>query len=141
VSAISGISLSPLRQRLGLYFRLHLDNIKQVQVAQFLGYLLRHLRGNVIALLDNSKTHRGPIIRKLLHRHRRLQLEYFPPYAPDLNPDEGVWSLGKRALANFSPGDVTELLTGVADALHEIGSSQANLRGCIAHSELPSFLR
>jgi transposase len=140
VSAISGISISPLNQRFGLYFRLHLDNIKQVQVAQFLGYLLRHLRGNVVALLDNSKTHRGPIIRKLLERHPRLHLEYFPPYAPDLNPDEGVWSLAKRSLANSRPGNVTDLLTGVADALHEIGSSQTNLRACVVHSELPSFL-
>ena len=26
----------------------------------------------------------------------RLYLEHFPAYAPELNPDEGVWSLTKR---------------------------------------------
>src|SRR5687767_3493376 len=92
VSVISGISVSPQRQRLGLFYRMHLTNIGQVEVCEFLRQLLRHLPGHVIVLLDNSNTHKGDPLRQLLRRHPRLHVEHFPSYAPDLNPDEGVWS-------------------------------------------------
>jgi DDE superfamily endonuclease len=59
VSVISGISVSPRRQRLGLYYQLYFDNIGQEEVCTFLRELLRHLRGPVIVLLDNSSTHKG----------------------------------------------------------------------------------
>jgi hypothetical protein len=45
VSVISGISVSPRRQRLGLYYQLYFDNIGQEEVCMFLRELLRHLRG------------------------------------------------------------------------------------------------
>jgi len=70
--------------------------------------LLRHLRGPVIVLLDNSSTHQGKPLQQLLRQHSRLQIELFPSYAPELNPDEGVWSLAKRVLANSCPNDVEE---------------------------------
>src|SRR5437879_10067862 len=98
ISVISGISVSPQRQRLGLYYLLFFDNIGQEEVCVFLRELLRHLRGSVIALLDNSSTHYGEPLRQLLRRHPRLHIEHFPAYAPELNPDEGVWSLAKREL-------------------------------------------
>ncbi|WP_281394567.1 transposase [Nonomuraea muscovyensis] len=30
-----------------------------------------------------------------------LRIYQMPAYAPELNPDEGVWSLLKRAMGNF----------------------------------------
>jgi len=48
------------------------------------------MRGPIIVLLDNSSTHQGAPIEQLLHQHRRLRIEHFPSYAPQLNPDEGV---------------------------------------------------
>jgi transposase len=140
VSVISGISVSPRRQRLGLYYRLHLHNIGQTEVCEFLRHLLRHLRGHVIAFLDNSTTHKGEPLRNLQRDHPRLHIEYFPSYAPELNPDEAVWSLAKRKLANGRPEDVAELLASVAQALARIAKSSPQLRGCIEQSELPPFL-
>jgi transposase len=137
VSAISGISVSPRRRRLGLYWRLHLHNIGQLEVCEFLRYLLRHLSGPVIALLDNSRTHQGDPLRDLCRRNPRLRLEYFPSYAPELNPDEGVWALAKRKLANGRPDDLVDLLIDVDRTLDRIASSRTLLRGCITHSGLP----
>src|SRR5208337_4085220 len=113
ISVISGISLSPRRQQLGLYYLLFFDNIGQEEVCRFLRELLRHLRGPVIVLLDNSSTHHGKPLHNLLRRHSRLHLEHFPAYAPELNPDEGVWSLAKRELANGCPLDVDELMDDI----------------------------
>ena len=140
ISVISGISVSPQRQRLGLYYLLFLDNIGQEEVCLFLRELLRHLRGSVIVLLDNSSTHHGEPLGKLLSRHSRLHIEYFPAYAPEPNPDEGVWSLAKRELANSSPLDVDELMNDVIRSIDEVRSSPEKLRGCILQSDLPNFL-
>jgi hypothetical protein len=89
VSVISGISVSPQRQRLGLYDQLYFDNIGQEEVCMFLRRLLRHLRGPVLVLLDNSSTHLGEPLQRLLRQCSRLHIEHFPAYAPQLNPDEG----------------------------------------------------
>ncbi|MGH9830363.1 MAG: transposase, partial [Blastocatellia bacterium] len=72
ISVISGISLSPQRHQLGLYYLLFFDNIGQEEVRVFLRELLRHLRGPVIVLLDNSSTHQGEPLQKLLRKHPRL---------------------------------------------------------------------
>jgi transposase len=50
-------------------------------------------------LLDNGGIHRGEPVQDLLGRTSRLHLEPFPPYAPELNPDEGVWNHLKAHLA------------------------------------------
>ena len=141
ISVISGISVSPKRNQLGLYYLLFFDNIGQQEVCVFLRELLRHLRGPIIALLDNSSTHQGEPLQKLLQQHPRLSIEHFPSYAPQLNPDEGVWSLAKRNLANSCPKNVDELMEDIVRSIKRIKVSPAKLRGCILQSELSSFLR
>lgn len=140
ISVISGISVSPKRHRLALYYLLFFDNIGQEEVCCFLLELLRQVRGPVIILLDNSSTHQGRPLQNLLDRHPRLHLEHFPSYAPELNPDEGVWSLAKRELANSCPHDVKELMDDVIGSINGIRTSPEKLRGCVVQSDLPSFL-
>lgn len=140
VSVISGISLSPRRCRLGLYYRLFPHNIRRLDVCEFLRHLMRHLKGPLIALLDNSRTHKGDPIGMLRCKHRRLRVEYFPAYAPELNPDEAVWSLAKRSIANSRPDTIDQLAEQVMNALDEIRRSQRKLRSCIDQSPLPLFL-
>lgn len=141
ISVISGISLSPRQHRLNLYYLLFYDNIGQEEVCRFLRELLRHLRGPLIVLLDNSTTHNGDPIEQLQRQHPRLRIEHFPAYAPELNPDEGVWSQAKRELANSCPKDVDELMEDILRSIDGIRSSPEKLRGCILQSDLPSFLR
>jgi hypothetical protein len=78
ISVISGISVSPRRHRLGLYYQLYFQNIGQEEVCAFLRHLLRHLRGPVIVLLDNSATHKGEPLHQLWMQQRRLYIEHFP---------------------------------------------------------------
>lgn len=137
LSVISALSLSPKRQRCGLYFQLHATNIRTPDVCAFLRALLRHLRGPVIVLWDHSTIHRGPVVRALLRRVPRLRLEPFPSYAPELNPDEGVWRHAKAALANGRPDTVADLGTAVGAALTRLRHAPHLLRACIAHADLP----
>lgn len=140
ISVISGLSLSPKRNRLGLYFTLKEKNIQQAEICEFLRHILKHLRGRVIVVWDNSRTHNGDMIRDLCRRFGRLHLERFPPYAPQLNPDEGVWSQAKAALANGRPDNIKELGGRLFETLTDIMASPSRLRACIHKSELPPFL-
>jgi transposase len=141
VSIISALTVSPQRQHLGLYFRcLPEANFDNVEVADFLRHLLRHLRGFVIVIWDNGRPHRGDAIRALLRRCRRIHLEALPPYAPELNPDEGVWNQTRTTLANGRPDDPTELAQTLSEVLLELGLSQAKLRWCFHQAELPPLL-
>jgi putative transposase len=140
ISVISGLSVSPGRRRLGLYFRLHPKNIQHPEVCDFLRHLLRHLRGPVLLVWDHGTIHGGEAIRALQRAFPRLQLFRFPGYAPELNPDEGVWQLAKRALANGRPQSQGELMRRLASQLARLHRSSRHLRGCVRGSELPLFL-
>ena len=142
VSIISALSVSPQRRHLGLYFRcLPEANFDNVEVADFLRHLLRHLRGFVIVVWDNGRPHKGEAMRALLRRCRRLRLEPLPPYAPELNPDEGVWNQTRTELANGRPDDPLELAEILNETLIELSLSQSKLRWCFHQSDLPPLLR
>ena len=140
ISAISGIAVSPKRFHCTLYCQLYEDNIQGEEVAIFLRHLLHQIHGHLIVLLDNGTTHRGDPVQELLGRTSRLHLEPFPPHAPELNPDEGVWNHLKRTLANGRPDNQAELMDVLADEICRLAASQSLLRGCIEQSELSPFL-
>jgi transposase len=140
ISAISGIAVSPRRFHCALYCQLYEDNIQGEEVAGFLRHLLHQLHGHLIVLLDNGKIHRGAPVRHLLGRTSRLHLEPFPPYASELNPDEGVWNHLKSMLANGRPDTQTELMDVLGEEICRLAASQPLLRGCIEQSDLPPFL-
>jgi transposase len=140
ISAISGIAVSPKRFHCTLYCLLYEDNIQGEEVAAFLRQLLRQVRGHLMVLLDNGKIHRGDPVQELLARTSRLHLVPFPPYAPELNPDEGVWNHLKNTLANGRPDTQADLMDVLADEICRLARSESLLRGCIQQSELPPFL-
>ncbi|MGH7592842.1 MAG: IS630 family transposase [Gemmatimonadales bacterium] len=141
ISVIGGLSVSPKRRRLGLYFRMHAKNISQEEVYDFLWHLLRHLRGHVIVVWDNASIHDPKSLSDLLRKYPRLHLEYLPAYAPQLNPVEAAWHAAKLPLANGRPEDIYDLGRALLSSLRKAGGSQPTLRGCVLQSELPYFLR
>jgi transposase len=46
----------------------------------------------ILLLLDRAPWHHGPAINDLLDENPRLELMYFPPACPDLNPQEHIWN-------------------------------------------------
>jgi len=59
----------------------------------------------VILIWDRLPAHRSRVMSQFISSQRHwLQIEWLPPYAPDLNPTEGVWNNIKgREMANFCP--------------------------------------
>ena len=139
VSTIAGVSVSPVARRCGLDFATDPKNFFDAgRVVGFLRDLLRHLRGKVVVVWDRGTNHKGPLIRKFLARNKRLTLEYLPPYAPDLNPVEAVWSWVKYGkLANFVPEGVHDLDDWVIEYLVPLKCDADLLRAIWDGSELP----
>ena len=61
---------------------------------RFLKHLLAQLGRKLIVIWDGSPIHRGKEVTAYLAEGgaKQIHLERLPPYAPDLNPDEGVWN-------------------------------------------------
>ncbi|MFH1418430.1 MAG: transposase [Planctomycetota bacterium] len=66
-----------------------------------------------------------------------MDVEWLPPYAPELNPVEQVWGHTKYAdLANYIPGDILELAREVIDSIERTESNETLLRSFFAHTRL-----
>lgn len=139
VSVIGAVSVSPRARRLGLYFATRADGFFGAQeVVAFLRYLLRSLVGKVVVVWDGGTNHKGPVMRAFLRRNKRLWLERLPPYAPELNPVEHVWSWLKYGqLANFVPDDLGELDDEIIDRLIHLRCDPKLLRALWDGSNLP----
>ena len=138
ISALAALSASARRRRMGLYVRFQAQNFLAAHVADFLRALLRHLRRNVIVLWDGSPIHKGPFLRQLRHQYPRLHVEWFPGYAPELNPVEYLWADSKGHTANGLPLDRKDLRRNLHTNIRRVRRSQDKLRSFILASELPS---
>lgn len=81
-------------------------------IVRFLKHLLRHIRGALLVIWDGLPAHRSQPIKTFLQdgAAKRLHLERLPGYAPDLNPDEGVWHYLKNVeMRNLCCHDLVEL--------------------------------
>jgi transposase len=139
LSLIGALTISPQRYRLGWYLHFHADrSIRQEQVIAFLRDLLRHLRGPVFLIWDRLNAHRGKKVQAFLARNQRLQTDFLPPYAPELNPNEYGWSYLKcHSLANYAPEQLTELETTTRRAVANVQTEQALLRSFVKATKLP----
>lgn len=118
LSVISGITVSPLRRRLGLYFQIHSDNINFEKVMMFIILLHRQLRRKFILVLDRFSAHRKAVRLMQAEHPDWFEVEWLPAYAPELNPVEMLWNHTKYAdLANFIPEDVDELRQSVVASI------------------------
>jgi len=129
LSAISAISVSPKRHRLDLYFSIQDSNIRMDDLEAFVSQLLEHFSRGVILVLDRWPVHRWAERRLRRRFSRRIDIEWFPAYAPELNPVEQVWNHSKYSeLANYIPDDVRALEKAVCESIEHIRSQKTLLR-------------
>jgi hypothetical protein len=72
--------------------------------------LLRHLRGPVIVVPDNSSTHHGKPLQQLDHNILACTSSTFPPMLPSSTPMRRFGHWRNRALANSCSNDWEELI-------------------------------
>jgi len=73
--------------------------------------------GEWVFMQDNAPCHKAKVVRARLQRLKIPVLDW-PPYSPDLNPIENVWSWMKHKL--YSKGKECESVKEVEDAFHDI---------------------
>jgi transposase len=54
----------------------------------------------ILLLLDRAPWHHGPPVDELLEENPRLELLYFPPACPELNPQEHVWEQTRDTISH-----------------------------------------
>jgi transposase len=129
LSAISAISLEGK-----LYMMEQERAFKAEDVVRFLKHLLRQIPGKLLVIWDGSPIHRGRAVKDYLSggASRRLKLEQLPGYAPDLNPDEGVWKHLKCVeLKNLCCQSLSELKVELGKAKERLRHKRDVILGCI----------
>jgi transposase len=104
-------------------------------VVDFLRQLLRRLPGKLLVIWDGAPIHRCRAVKDFLAAGAaaRLHLEQLPGYAPELNPDEGVWNLLKRVeLRNRCCQDLDELRWELGLAIRRLRRRPQVLAACFA---------
>lgn len=92
--------------------------------------LVPHLRPGETVILDNLKPHHAPKVRELIEA-AGCRLLYLPPYSPDFNPIENMWSKVKGHLRSAAARTYEALQQAVTDALHAV--TPADCRGFFRH--------
>ena len=96
---------------LNFYFRLYAGSVKAPQAVDFLRALVRHIPQPLLLVWDRLPAHRSRLVREYVESLGGwIQMEYLPPYAPELNPVEYIWAYWKQhELPNVCPKDYWQL--------------------------------
>lgn len=142
VSAIAALCVSPDRREVRLYFQLLVDeNFNSLAVPGFLKQLARHFADPLLLVWDRAKIHRGLSTAVFLAVMQWRQF-HCPPYAPELNPVEYVWSYLKTTpLANLACPEVALLARAGRRHARSLQHKPGLLRSFIWHSPLALPLR
>ncbi len=135
LSVISGITEAGR-----LFHLVQTTAYKSVDVVRFLRHLLRQIPGKLVVIWDGAPIHRSQVIKDFLAAGAtaRLQLERLPGYAPDLNPDEGVWQHLKHVeLRNCCCRSLAELRTEFRLAVGRLRHKRAVICACFRHCYPP----
>lgn len=116
LSAVAGLTA------LSFYFRLYAGAVKSPQVVDFLAALVRHVGRPLMLVWDRLPAHRSAMVRDYIASLQgRIQVEYVPPYAPELNPVEYIWAYWKQhELPNVCPKDYWQLSEGARRTLRRM---------------------
>ncbi|MFD9825507.1 transposase [Streptomyces violascens] len=86
----------------------------------------------VVWVWDNLNVHLQQELFDFEAEHKDwLTIFHLPPYAPEINPQEGIWSLLKRALADFAAADLVHLTRVIKRQLKKIQYRPHLITGCL----------
>ena len=87
--------------------------------------LLPYLNGNSVLVMDNMKSHHAKAVKELLDSSG-VRYIYLPPYSPDLNPIEKLWSKVKALLRKFKARTLDALPNAIQNAFHSVTVSDCS---------------
>src|SRR5262249_22013684 len=140
ISAIGAIIVSPQRRSFRLAYHLLPDNVnfRGPSVVQFIRDLHFFISAPLTVFWDRIPIHSGATVEDFLASEPDVVVEPFPPYAPELNPADGIWRYLKNSpLANYTPPDLRALRTKLTAELQRLRDRPDLLRSFIRFTKLP----
>jgi transposase len=140
VSAAGAIAVRPGRDRIRLRYALLADqvNFRGPSIVQFLREVRSDLGGPMTVIWDQIPIHECASVTAFLAAQPDVVAEPFPPYAPELNPADGIWRYIKYGrLANYTPYEMEELRCKVVEELDRLKKSPGLLTSFIRFTKLP----
>ena len=104
-------------------------------VVAFLELLLQEIAGKLLIIWDGAPIHRSKTIQQFLSdgAAARIWLTRLPAYAPDLNPDEGIWHHLKHVdLKNTCCEDMPDLRQKLTTATDTLKQQPEIIKACFA---------
>jgi transposase len=113
--------------------------LRSAECIAFLGHVRRMVGGRLLAVWDGSPIHRSREIKAFLAGggSQFVHLERLPAYAPELNPDEGVWQHLKHVeLRNLCCRDLDHLSAELSLAVKRLREKPSLIQAFFAGAGL-----
>jgi len=83
---------------------------------------MRHIAGDILVIWDGLRSHRSRVVRDFVgETNGRIEIEFLPAYAPELNPVEFIWGhLKHHGLPNLCPKNLYRLSEHARKALRRM---------------------
>jgi len=128
---------SAVNARGAFWFRTYSGALSGELFVDLLKQMMRHRKKPVHLIIDGLPAHKKALVGSYIKStHGRLTLHFLPGYAPDLNPDELVWSHIKRTGTARRPLQAGERLIERIDA--ELAAVQRNPKLVRSFFQAPS---
>jgi transposase len=129
--------ISAISPRGRLWFRCFKGTLKAVTFVDFLRDLLHDTSKPIDLILDRHPSHMAGKVQRFIHEQRdRLRVHWLPAYAPELNPDEHVWSLLKGLFRRNPLHRDEDLRAAVEDELVHLKNDERRVRAFFEHPEV-----
>jgi transposase len=117
-----------------LYARHFRGSIHGEQVIVALRYFRRRIGRPLVVIWDRLNAHRAkPVLTFVATHPDDYVIEWLPPYAPELNPEELCNGAVKRDMLNAVPSSVDELHQAARRSFIRLSRQPRTLRGFFRH--------
>jgi transposase len=134
LSVIGGMTIDG-----SLYVQIHRDSVRAQGAVQFVRHLLVHIPGNILLIWDSARIHKSALLAEFrkLDTIGRLTVEYFPAYAPEVDPQEYVWQHLKHVdLRNLTSYSFDDLWAHLRHATSRLRARAGLMRNLVHHAGL-----
>ncbi len=121
-----------------LYFQMQERAYNSQGIIGFLKHLQRQIPGKLLLLWDGAPIHRSRELTEYLATCEpdRIKIEALPGYAPELNPEEGIWQYLKyKELKNLACEHLPHLKQELRKAIKRLRHKSQIVLACFAHAE------
>lgn len=139
ISVIGAISIRREDQKFSFHYKLSPDNqnFTGPTVVEFVAEMRDKLRSPITLIWDEISIHWGTAVKQFLNANPSIEAAAFPPYAPELNPVDMVWSYVKYGrLANYRPHGLNELRATLTAEFARLKRKQQLLKSFLKHTGL-----